>query len=344
MEDYYQILRINQSATEAEVRRAYRILARRYHPDVNPGKDSAMRFRLVAEAYGILRDPEKRKHYDLELESYQRRNLRNSLKSYRENFRRAATKRYYEAQKADYDQIKQWQKAAADEPPEAPEHRSLKEILARWAFQPVHLSTLTNGVKRFGRWVIAACALPEQASTITKVSIIEISVTIPDALKGVRKTVEVEEPEGVRKINVRVPAGVRNGSIIRLRSQSTPEEELILVTRIAKHPFLSIEPKGLTMEVPITVNEAIAGASIAVPTLEEPAVLKIPANTQSGAEFRLKKRGIPGKDERGDLFVRVMVHVPESANAVGIKDKSADLDKYYEQDVRRHLPKSLLES
>ena len=117
----------------------------------------------------------------------------------------------------------------------------------------------------------------------------------------------------------------------------------MVIARVARHPFLSIQPHGLTVQIPITIGEAIAGATIKVPTLDDPAMLKIPPNTQSGAEFRLKGRGLVEKDGPGDLVIKILINVPESVNAVGIKDKAAGLDQYYEQNVRQNYPKSLLE-
>jgi curved DNA-binding protein len=342
MEDYYQILRVNPSATETEIRRAYRILARRYHPDVNPGKDSAKDFRNIAEAYAVLKDPEKRKQYDIEYEAMQRRNLRKAQRPINKNYRRSAAQRYYEAQKADLEAIKKWQKehkqAARPKPPVQ------KNMIVKTAKGLSKLKERTQGLlKSLPLQKPLAKSKKKAAKSVTQVTILEVSVTIPEAVKGVRRTIEIDEAEGSRKINVSLPAGVRNGSIIRLRSATSPEEEVVIITRLAKHPFLSIEPKGLIVEVPITVGEALNGASIMVPTLEEPTVLKLPPNTQSGTEFRLRNRGIAGRDTRGDLFVRVMIYVPESVHAVGIKEKAVELDGYYEQGVRRHLPSSLLE-
>ena len=100
-------------------------------------------------------------------------------------------------------------------------------------------------------------------------------------------------------------------------------------------------PKGLIIEVPITVHEAVSGASFMVPTLDEPSTLKVAPGTQSGTEIRLKEKGIEGKDGRGDLFIRIMIRIPEAIGAVGLDEKGAALDAYYESSVRQHLPKSI---
>jgi DnaJ-class molecular chaperone len=345
MQNHYETLSINSSATEDEIRRAYRILARRYHPDVNPGETSAERFKAIAEAYAVLRDKESKQQYDIELEKYLRKNVSRQFKAYEKQQRRAtATERYYKAQKADYEKIKEWQEQRARA--EAEEAASAKKS------DKFDLKTKLDTVRKSLKGLLESASSrttdnksskPAKSARVSKISILEVSVTIFDVISGVRKTVEIEEPEGSRKINVRIPAGVRNGSIVRLRANNLPGEEVVLIIRVARHPFLSIEQKGLMIEIPITINEAISGATIKVPTLEDPVMLKIPPNTSSGTELRLRGRGIPEKDSAGDLFVRLMIKVPESEHAVGIKDRAADLDLYYEHSVRQDLPKTLLE-
>jgi DnaJ-class molecular chaperone len=102
--------------------------------------------------------------------------------------------------------------------------------------------------------------------------------------------------------------------------------------------------RGLVIEVPISVHEALAGASVTLPSLDEPVTVKIPPGSQSGAEIRLKGRGVLTKEgDRGDMFYRLMVHVPGAVHAVGIAERAAELEKYYESPVRQALPKTLLE-
>jgi DnaJ-class molecular chaperone len=165
-----------------------------------------------------------------------------------------------------------------------------------------------------------------------------------DAIFGVKKALEIPEPEGQRKVSVKIPAGVRSGSVIRLRAKNMPNEDLVLIVRVAAHPFLTIQARGLVAEIPITIQEAIVGAHISVPTLDEAVSIKIPPGSQSGSELRLKNRGLTLKDgTRGDLFVRLMIRVPETADAVGLKEKASELDAYYSNNVRQGLPKHLVE-
>ena len=361
--NYYQILGLNSSATDAEIRRAYRILARRYHPDVNPGEASVEKFKAIAEAYDVLSDPVKRKQFDIMLERQQGTYGSKQFHAYQEHIkRRTATEKYYQAQKADYEQIKAWQGQAGSRPRasfkpqegpsskiERPSRTAQSVNLKRdLKFPGVGLDLkerLLQANTALQGWLGKVFpSLPQQkTANVTKISILETSVTINDIINGARKTIEIEEPEGRRKIKVKIPIGTRDGALLRLKSTTCPNEEIVVIVRVAKHPFLSIQPRGLTLQVPITIGEAISGATISIPTLKEPASLKIPPNTQSGSEFRLKGSGLPEKEGAGDLIVRVLVRVPESSNAVGIKEKAVELDRYYEQGVRQNLPKSLLQ-
>lgn len=323
MENYYEILGVNSSATPQELRRAYRILARRYHPDVNPGKASQEKFRLIASAYSTLNDPAKRRAYDLQLESYIQANARAGHKIYEANQKNGAA-------------------ASAAKKRSGRPDRKAKEGGER--------VPKTSGIwgQLFGirrdRLKPEAPPSRQGGRSVTKISILEVSVNIKDAIMGAKKTIEISEPDGPRKISIKIPSGVRNGSVIRLKGRTGLAEEIVLIVRVASHPFLSLHSKGLVVEIPISVNEAISGASITVPTLDEPMVIKIPPASQSGHEIRLKDRGILQRDgSRGDLFFRLMIKVPESADAIGIKEKAGELNSYYACPVRQSFPKALLE-
>jgi DnaJ-class molecular chaperone len=158
----------------------------------------------------------------------------------------------------------------------------------------------------------------------------------------VKKTVEIEEPAGTRKLSVAIPPGVRSGSVIRLRAKNSPTEELVLIVRVASHPFIAMQPRGIVVEVPVSVQEAVFGASITVPTLEDPVSIKIPPGTQSGQEVRLRERGVHHREgARGDIFYRILIAVPGSPEAVGLREKVGELEAYYGGGVRAGLPAAL---
>lgn len=338
MDNHYRVLGVNSSASLEEIRRAYRILARRYHPDVNPIKGSSEKFRKIAEAYEVLSDGEKRRQFDISLETQPFRGENPKIRAYRKSATRpSAQDRFRE------NTLNGFGKNAAPRPEDSikPAQTSPSALDEIWKKGE---NLLKSGVKNFFKKSPPSERPVATNRKIQKISIIELSLTVPDAIRGVRKAIEIAEPEGSRKVSVNIPAGVRSGSVIRLRERKSQEEELVLVVRLAHHPYLNILNRGLVVELPITVHEAILGANISVPTLEEQLVIKVPAGSQSGSEIRLREKGIPASDgKRGDLFYRLMIRVPESIGAVGLKEKSAELDAYYESPVRTTFPRTLLE-
>ena len=107
---------------------------------------------------------------------------------------------------------------------------------------------------------------------------------------------------------------------------------------------MAIEARGLVVEVPITIAEAILGSSITLPTLDDQVVITVPPGCKSGSEVRVRNKGIAQRDgTRGDLFYRLMIQVPDAAHAVGIKEKALELDRYYSQNLRTSLPRSLVD-
>jgi len=340
MKNHYAILGLNSSATAEEIRRAYRILARRYHPDVNPEVSSAEKFKDISVAYKTLSDASRRGQYDIELERLERNSVKEKVRAYKDQQNRE-------------DLWKQTFKQAAEAQMRNPGTQNTQGRRSSPGGKPSPFRDMAQTLKQFYNKTKSVLSTPislfptssskNKSANISKISIIEVSITMKDAICGVKKTVEISEPEKVRKVSVRVPAGVRNGSVVRLRARNSPGEDLVLIVRIASHPFLSMQTKGLIAEVPITISEALSGASIKVPTLEEQVLVKIPENAQSGTELRLKGKGIPLKDgSRGDLFIRLMIKVPESASALGLQEKAAELDAYYETGVRHAFPQSLM--
>lgn len=342
MENYYKILGVSPKASPDDIRRAYRILARRYHPDVNPGRASEEKFKSIAAAYSVLGDDRKRKSYDSELQRAARQQNQQAKQASQSQRNEAAFNAYrqyeeqYSARRRSYDSRRREAKRSTTSNRERqlrkPDNSFLSSSLRA-------LSVLSKRVTQslFGRETAADPSLPSLA-------IVEVVVTMHEAINGGKKTVEITNTTPKKKISVTIPQGTKTGSVIRMRSKGSFEEEMVLVVRVAAHPFLSLQPKGLVAEIPITINEAISGASITVPTLDEPAVVKIPPGTQSGYEIRLKERGAPLREGgRGDLFLRMLIRIPDATGAVGFREKAQEIEQYYEESVRRHLRTTLLE-
>jgi DnaJ-class molecular chaperone len=343
MKTLYQILGVSTAASAEEIRRAYRVLARRYHPDVNPGRSSEERFKEIAQAYATLSDPAKRKSYDADLEK------RTDDNAYASTFERAHAA-YQRAGKFQSSGAKGSSATASARPnPERP-----KQTAAATATRPATSSEF-GSFARLSRDTFRSIQKTVQNKLLGKTdkgiqktthfSLVEVSLSIVEAIRGVRKTVEITDSAGdERKISVIIPPGSRPGSVIRFRRKDVPTEEVVLLIRLAAHPFVSISVRGLTLDVPITVAEAVGGAKIQVPSLGEPLLVVVEPGTQSGDEVRIKNKGILYRDgTRGDLFVRFQIKIPQSSSAVGLQEKAQELNQYYEKSVRAVLPKSILE-
>ncbi len=345
MQDYYDTLGLNSSATKDEIRRAYRILARRYHPDVNPGKESSDKFKAIAEAYKVLSDEQQKKQYDIDYERAYNKLAAKRLKAYAEQARAQ-----FEAKSREFARQSSAQSTASTAKQSPPRDTSRK------AAPTVGKSLLKQAGESLAKGLtleIPKLSIPflskhkQGATNVRKsgpnsISIIEVSLTVPDAIKGVKKTIEIADEHEERKVSVTIPPGVRTGSVVRMRSKSLPGEELVLIVQLASHPYLAIERKGLIIEVPITLSEAVDGSQIQVPTLEDPVLIKIPSGSQSGTSIRVKGKGIPDREgNRGDLFYKLMIKAPAAENAVGFKDKVAALKDYYSGDIRKDFPQSL---
>jgi curved DNA-binding protein len=337
-QNYYEILGINQSATADEVRRAYRILARRYHPDLNPGKSSEERFKQIALAYQVLNDPDRRRSHDSEVESAKK--IRAGFAAYERAQRQEFFKGPgYRTEGKSHQQTKRTYKAGTSKPkiePSQSQFNFLREGLTK-------LGSLISKQRQNQGPKIAAGEPDSKKEVKTKhVSVVEMSVTSKEAIFGTKKSIEVSIGEQKKKISVRVPTGVKNGSILRI--SSSEQEEFILIIKVAPHPILELSSKGLIINLPINISEALFGASIKAPGLDGEEVVSIPAGSQSGDEVRLIQKGIKFESgQRGDLFYLLLIQIPGSQQAVGIKEKIDSLSQYYESDLRASLPLKISE-
>lgn len=379
MENYYDILGLSSAATSDELRRAYRILARRYHPDVNPGEKSAERFKKIAEAYAVLQDPAKRRAHDAELDRLSAEQFTSSFDRAHQAYRKQQTFEEVFAKAEEKNRTRSQAHTRSRRASETASGATKSDATRAGSANTYSYSTTVKNTTttraadkvrafftsssrlaktiqdRIPKFRITPSRLTKESSDgstqpspagnkVTQVSILEVSISVLDAIKGLRKTVEIQEETTTRKISVIIPPGVRSGSVIRFRRREVGDEEIVILIRVASHPALSISSKGLVLEVPITVKEAVMGARIKVPTLEEPSTVFIEPGTQSGTEIRLRGQGILYRDgSKGDLFIRVLIRVPSTLGAVGLEDRCNELEQYYERAVRDTLPKSILE-
>ena len=265
-QDYYSELGVSRSADEKQIKQAYRRLARKYHPDLNPDDETAEdRFKQVNEAYEVLSDPDSRKKYDR-----------------------------YGARWRDVDRM--GDAAGAHESPFTWTGRSQR---GAGGFGFGDLGDLLGG-SPFGR----GSPGPNRLETSTTVS-------LEEALVGTTRTVTITSAEGERRLEVTVPPGVRNGSVVRVSPGQGREVHLKI--EVSPHVRFRREGDDLHTEVEVPLEDAVLGGEVNVRTLRRTVSLKIPPESQNGQKIRLKGQGMPklgDPDTVGDLLVTVRPRMP----------------------------------
>lgn len=288
--DYYKILGVERNASEKEIKRAYRQLARKYHPDVNPGNHGAEeRFKEINEAYEVLSDPERRRKYD-ELGA---------------NYRQWQ----HMGGAGDFD----WSQWMAGGPGGRVhvEYGDLSDLFGAGGFSDFFQSIFGGmGARRAGAqeaWAGSARGQDYEQP---------VQITLEEAFAG---TTRLLHSDG-RTLEVKIPAGVRTGSRVRIAGEGgqaragAPRGDLYLVTEVLPHPRFKVEGDDLHVDVPLDIYTAILGGEAAVPTLKGQVMLKIPPETQGGRVFRLRGLGMPKLGDpsaHGDLFAEIQIQVPQ---------------------------------
>jgi curved DNA-binding protein len=299
--DYYETLGVSKTASEDEIKSAFRKLARKYHPDVAKDKKAAEeKFKQINEAYEVLGDPEKRRKYD--------------------------------QLGADWNQPGGFQPppgwgAGAGQPGGGFQRWSTGDGGGvEFEFGGTGFSDFFEaffgggrGHSAFGRGAGFGAGGAGMAARGSDVEA-DIMVTLEEALHGSKRTVSLRRTGSgkVETYTVKIPRGVHEGQRIRLAGQGEAGErggksgDLFLRVRLARHPDFNVEGSDLIHEVELAPWQAVLGAQLEVPTLEGSARLKIPAATQNGQRFRLRQRGLPtASGERGDLYVLATIRVPK---------------------------------
>ncbi|MBE0408178.1 MAG: J domain-containing protein [Anaerolineales bacterium] len=287
--DYYKILGVDRKSSEDEIKRAYRKLALQFHPDRNPGDATAEeKFKEINEAYQVLRDPEKRAHYDRLGESYSNWQQRGAPGGF---------------------QWEDWSRAAPGGV--RVEVGDLGDLFGGEGM---------GGFSDFFRTIFGDMsgvgASPRSVRRQQKPQTFEQPVTINlrEAYQGTDRRIEVNG----RRLDVTIPPGARTGTKIRVPEAvsvgpNQPKADLYLVVKVSDDAHFERRGDDLYTNVVIDLKEAVLGGEVTVPTLSGNVVLTIPTGTQPGRTFRLAKRGMPNlkkPKEYGDLFVRVNVHIP----------------------------------
>ncbi len=289
--DFYTILGIQKQATSDEVKQAYRKLARKFHPDVNPNNPEAEdKFKDVNEAYEVLSDPAKRKQYDQFGQYYQQGGFRPGSNPYAGGNPFSGGSPFSQdpgfsgfGNTVDFTQFDDFQEF-------------IDQLLGR-------VGTPGSAPNSGGGRATGSSNYDAEAT---------INLTIPEAYEGGKKRLRVEG----RVLEVNIPPGITPGKKVRLRGQghanpSGGTGDLYLKVEFKEHPFYRLEGSDLYCDLPVSPSEAVLGAQIPVPTLDGEVRLRIPAGIQTGRKLRLPEKGFPkGKGQRGDQYVVIQLSVP----------------------------------
>lgn len=307
--DFYADLGVSSDASADEIKKAYRRLARQYHPDANPGDSEAeARFKAVSEAYAVLSDPQKRAQYD------EARRLAMSGAGTRPGGfgpgGRGGTFVHLD------DLFGPGGMGMAD---------------AEALFERLFGTTSTRG-----GWY----SPPRRGADVEA----ELTLDFRTAARGGTLPLQLADEGGTRVQNVRIPPGVRDGQRLRLRGQGEPggpygqAGDLYVLIRVSPDPVFGRKGDDLTVTVPVTLPELVFGAQITVPTLDGSVAVRIPANSKPGRTLRVRGRGVPRPGAgAGDLLVTLTVAVPKEHNSAARAALRAYADATRDFDPRRDL-------
>jgi DnaJ-class molecular chaperone len=280
--DYYKTLGVSKSATADEIRKAYKKLSKKYHPDANKDKDAPERFKQVQEAYDVLQDPQKRKQYD----------------QFGQVFPGGGPQ----------GQPFPWAGGQAGAGP-----IDLGDLFGGGG--QIDLEQIFGGAFGGGAGGRQSRRAPRRGDDV------EVDVEIPFhiAVNGGNYDLGLDRGGRPERLSVKIPEGVDSGSVVRLAGQGHPGPnggpggDLLVRIRVAPHPWFRREGNNLLVDLPVTITEAALGARVEVPTLSEGmVVVTIPPGTSSGAKLRLRGKGVLDRHtkERGDEFAVVKIVAP----------------------------------
>ncbi|NVL90360.1 MAG: DnaJ domain-containing protein [Desulfobacterales bacterium] len=287
--DYYKILGVNKNADKSEIKKAYRKLAMKYHPDRTKGDKSAEEmFKKISEAYAVLSDKEKRKRYD--------------------TFGSSGFSRRY-SQEDIFRGV------------------NFGDIFKEFGFDDSFANVFMGGRGRgrrfgssFGGDPFSAYTAGQRAQVKGSDLVYELPLTLKEALHGTTKTVALEQGGRKQKINVKIPKGMVTGKKLRLAGKGQPgvpggpSGDLYIQAKLLDDPVFSIVSHDLYIDREIKLTEALLGTQIQIPTLNGKNLnLKVPPGTQHQTKMRMKGYGLPEmkKGQRGDLYVRIIIKIPK---------------------------------
>ena len=302
--DYYETLGVSPDADAKAIRLAFRQLARKVHPDVNPGnKEAEEKFKTINEAYQVLSDKEQRKKYDeLRAQYLQWQKTGESKQDF--DWNNWSASRAETGTTSQPDEGVHYQYANAED---------LEDLFGSASPYSDFFTNIFGQARRSGKGRgRGAPSGPRRGRDVEY----EVDLSLEDAFHGTERLLELDG----HRFKAGIPPGVRTGSRVRLAGQGEPGQDsgaagdLYLIVHILPNETFEREGDDLHMDVTVDMFTAIAGGEIRIPTLERPLILKIPPRTNAGRSFRLRGKGMPHLGDpktRGDLYAMVKLVLPE---------------------------------
>ncbi len=288
-ENYYQILGVKKDASEGDIKKAYRTLAMKYHPDHTKGDKSAEeKFKKISEAYAVLSDKKKRQEYDTF-----------GSEGFHQRFSQEDIFRGFD----------------------------FGNIFKEFGFGGGDFFSGRPGGTRFsyggGSGFNFGAGQQQQARVKGSDLVYELPLTLREVAAGTSKVITLQHQGNAENLTVKIPAGLTTGKKLRLAGKGNPSPyggppgDLYIKSQVLRDPQFSVEENDLYLDRELKLTEAILGATIAVPTIDDKQMsLKIPAGTRHGTKMRLAGHGLPAMkgSKKGDLFIRIQIKVPKQLN------------------------------
>lgn len=286
--DYYEVLGVGRTASQDEIKRAYRAGAKKYHPDRNPNDPAAEeKFKEVQQAYRVLGDPKKRAEYD--------------------QFGEAGVGRWSTDPRGQ--RVYQWGGGSAVNV------EDLEDLMS--AFGGGRRASIFDEFFRPRQGAGAARPMPRRGADLQQ----QISLSFEQAIHGTTVNVKLRSGSNgpVESLDVKIPAGVEDGRKIRLKgkgqagTEGGPRGDLLLACSVRPHPYFTRRGTDIYLDVPVTVAEAALGAKLEVPSLDGRVTVTLPAGTPGGTKLRLRGRGVTkrGSHGRGDQYIVISIVPPK---------------------------------